>query len=203
MNEHDASATAENPFCSRRVRPGALPFLFAGDTSLGQLVDRLRQNGWWGQIVGPHGSGKSALLASLVPAIERVGRHAIVFELHDACRRLPFDLKHAADVDPATILIIDGYEQLSRWRRFQLKRFCRRRGLGLLVTVHTSAGLPELFHAAADLHLTERIVAELTRGYPAHVTAKDVAERYLQHGGDVREMLFGLYDVYEERRRRS
>jgi len=177
-----------------------MPFRFpAGETAAG-LVRRLRQNGWWGQIVGPHGSGKSALLATLIPAIEEAGRHAFLVELHDAQRRLPLRLRHTPGPDSSTVLIVDGYEQLSRWQRFRVKRFCRCNGLGLLVTAHASVCLPDLCKTAPDLPLAQQIVAQLQAEYPPHVTPDDVARRFAHHAGDLRELLFDLYDLYEQRR---
>ncbi|MBN2473414.1 MAG: hypothetical protein JXB62_02305 [Pirellulales bacterium] len=201
MNARDESTVAENPFCSRRVRPGAMPFLFVAGDGAARLIDRLDRSGWWGQIVGPHGSGKSALLATLVPEVERAGRPTLVFELHDGCRRLPFEPRHAADLDRSTVIVIDGYEQLSRLSRFRIKRFCRRRRLGLVVTAHTGVGLPELVCTGASLPLAQHIVGRLTDGYPSHISAEDVAERFSRHGPDLRELLFDLYDLYEQRRR--
>ena len=201
MKEAHRPATVENPFCSRRVRPGGIPYLFPSGQDAADLVDRLRRNGWWGQIVGPHGSGKSALLAALMPAIERAGRRVLLVELHDGQRRLPLELQSGPDLDRATVLIVDGYEQLGHRQRFRLKRFCRRSGPGLLVTVHAPAGLPELFRTSANLELAQQVVGQLQRGHPAHVTAEDVAERFAQYGDNLRELLFDLYDLYEQRRR--
>jgi len=190
----------ENPFCSRRVRPGALPYRFAAGETAAGLVRRLGRSGWRGQIVGPHGSGKSALLAALVPAIEEAGRPTFAIELHDGQRRLPLSLRRTPGLDGSTVLIIDGYEQLSHWQRFRVRRFCRRRGLGLLVTAHTAVGLPELWQTASDLELARQIVEQLQREYPSRVTSEDVAERFARREGDMREMLFDLYDLYEQRR---
>ena len=128
---HHALRTLENPFCTRRVRPGAIPFLFPAGEDAETLVGRLRQNGWWGEIVGAHGTGKSALLATLIPRIELAGRQPLLVELHDGQRRLPLDLDRDSRLRPPTLLVVDGYEQLSRWRRWLLKRLCRRRGWGL------------------------------------------------------------------------
>ena len=189
----------ENPFCTRRVRPGAIPFLFADDTTAATLVARLRANDWRGQIVGPHGSGKSALLAALIPAIERAGRQVLLLELHDAERSLPRDFWRGPQLASATLPIVDGYEQLGRWTRFRLKRCCRR----LLVTAHTSVGLPDLCRTAVDLDLACRVAAQLQQGHTPLVSARDVAERFPRHVGNLRELLFDLYDLYEQRQRVS
>ena len=203
MNEPQQPTTSENPFCSRHVRPGGIPYLFASGQSAAHLVDRLRQNAWWGQIVGPHGSGKSALLAALMPAIEHAGRRPLLVELHDGQRCLPLDLKHTADLDCPAVLIVDGYEQLGFWQRLRLKRFCRRRGLGLLLTAHAGVGLPELFQTSVTAELAQQIVERLQRGHPEYVTAEDVAKRLADRGGNLREMLFDLYDLYQQRRRQA
>lgn len=226
MNEHRGATFPDNPFSSRRVRPGALPFLFAGKDSVGKLVGRLRENGWWGQIVGPHGSGKSTLLAMLLPAIEQAGQSVLRIELHDRCWRLPdsrgdcpdfggdcpnfraakmglFPSVNQAGRKISAVSICDGFQQLGRWQRFRLKRFCRRARLGLLVTAHLPVGLPDLCHTATSLPLARQIVEQLQRDYRAYVTEADVAEHFSRRGGDLRETLFDLYDLYEARRRRA
>jgi hypothetical protein len=194
----DAAADGvENPFCTRRVRPGASAFLFPADATAETLVARLHANDWRGQIVGPHGSGKSALLAALIPAIERTGQQTLLLELHDAERRLPPDFWRGPQRAAATLLIVDGYEQLGRWTRFRLKRCCRR----LLVTAHASVGLPDLCRTAVDLELACRVAARLQQGHAPLVSAGDVAGRFPGHGGNLRELLFDLYDLYERRQR--
>jgi hypothetical protein len=195
-------AAADNPFSASRIRPGAMPFLFAAGHGPEPLVECLRRNGWWGQITGAHGSGKSALVAALVPWIDRAGKRTVLVELHDGQRRLPAALRDSAALAPETVVIVDGYEQLTVFNRWRLRRLCRRHGAGLLVTAHCDVGLPELFHTAVDLSSAERIVAALQREYPVQIVAADVARRFSRRGGDMRETLFDLYDLYEQCRRR-
>jgi hypothetical protein len=164
------------------------------------LLTRLAENRWWGQITGPHGSGKSTLLAALIPGIERAGRRVVSIELHDGQRRMPSEAWNSIASEPAAIVIVDGYEQLSRFSRWRLKRCCRGRKLGLLVTSHAPVGLPDLFHSAADLTLAVQIVEQLQRGYPCLITPADIAPRFARHQGNLRETLFDLYDLYEARR---
>jgi len=201
VNEPGEAAVAENPFCTRRGRPGAIPFCFAADESAAALVERLRGSAWWGEIVGPHGSGKSALLATLIPLLKQAGRRPLLVELHDGQRRVPRGFWHTAQEEAADVVVVDGYEQLGRLSRFLLKRCCRRHGLGLLVTAHASVGLPELFRTSVSLPLAAAIVAELQRWHPALLAPADVAEQLARHGEDLRETLFALYDLYERRRR--
>jgi hypothetical protein len=191
---------AENPFCSRRVRPGGTAFLFDPGQSAAALVDRLRGAGWRGQIVGPHGSGKSALLAALIQAVEQAGRHVVLVELHDGQRRLPRDFWHGESLHAAALVVVDGYEQLSRLSRWLLRRFCRRRGSGLLVTAHAPVGLPDLCGSSVSRARAEQIVEQLQAGHAVLVGPQDVADRFARHNGNMRETLFDLYDLYEARR---
>jgi hypothetical protein len=185
---------ADNPFCTRRVRPGAIPFIFPTDQNVDSLIERLRQSGWRGQIIGPHGSGKSALLAALTPALER----PITITLHDGQRRLPLDLRRDPRLHPPVVLIVDGYEQLSYWSRWRLKQCCRRRRLGLLVTTHRRAGLPTLYQTAATPELARQIVADLLGDRDWPFTTDEVSQCLRRHGGNLREMLFDLYDLYQQ-----
>ena len=203
MNDPGDTAPAPNPFSTRYVRPGAVPFLFPPGLSAAALADRLRGSGWRGQIVGPHGSGKSALLAALVPAIEAAGRGVCPIELHDGQRRLPPGFPPQGNPPEPAVVIVDGYEQLSRFSRFRLRRVCARLGLGLLVTTHRPVRLPELFRTRPDLALAQRIVDRLLAQDRSLVTPEEVADRFSARQGDLREMLFDLYDVYERRRRNT
>jgi hypothetical protein len=200
MKGHAAGPTPANPFSSSRVRPGALAFLFDPRNTPETLLNRVQDNGWWGEIVGPHGAGKSALLAALIPVVERAGRRVVLLELHDGQRRLPPNAWTAIGSHAATLVVVDGYEQLSRLSRWRLKRCCRNRRLGLLVTSHVSVGLPALFHTAPELTLALQIVEQLQNGYPRLIGPEDVAAPFVRHEGNLREMLFDLYDLYEERR---
>jgi hypothetical protein len=201
---------SENPFCTRRIRPGAICYLFPPGQDTETLLERLRTSGWRGEIVGPHGSGKSALLATLIPALERAGQRVILVELHDGQRRLPaksmeqfFGRHESPPPSSPGILVVDGYEQLTRWRRWLLRRRCRRHGRGLIVTAHASVELPLLWQTSVTPELAERIVAQLTVGLTPSVAASELSECLARHHGDMRETLFSLYDRYEESRFRG
>ena len=96
------------------------------------------------------------------------------------------------------IIVVDGYEQLSRWSRFCLKWRCRRRQWGLLVTAHQSVGLPEIFRTSTSLHVLRQIVERLSPADAASLPAETLAELFARHKGDVREILFELYDLHED-----
>lgn len=188
-----------NPFCARRIRPGAIPYVFPNGVTLADVLARLEHTGWRGQVVGPHGSGKSTLLETLIPAIEAAGHPVVRFTLHDGQRRIAADLRRH-NLAPGTVLVIDGYEQLSMWQRLWVCGLCRLRRLGLVVTTHRSCGLPVLFATAVDADLACQVVSHLLAGQAARITPDDVAGRLAVHRGNLRETLFDLYDLYELRR---
>jgi hypothetical protein len=188
---------SSNPFSTRFIRPGAIPFIFPDGQSAALLVDRLRDFQWRAQLIGPHGSGKSTLLAALIPALESVGREVLAIDLHQGQRRLP-NLA-AGTLSAATLLVIDGYEQLSWWSRRRVKGLCRRTGAGLLVTAHTDLGLPTLYSTEPSQTLAQAVVARLLAGGDRRITSDDISTAFAASGGNIRETLFRLYDIYHQR----
>jgi hypothetical protein len=201
--------SSSNPFATRFTRPGAIEFLFTGKDSLATLVERLREQAWWGEIVGPHGSGKSTLLAALIPELTAAGRMVVAGRIRSAASA---GTAHGPSdqLDPAelfqqsstwtgkTQLVLDSYEQLSWWSRRRLESLVRRRGAGLVVTTHRSLGLPLLWQTQPSLPLAQEIVARLTPDDQT-INSSDVAQAYEQCGGNLRETLFALYDTYRTR----
>ena len=194
------TTTSGNPFSTRRVRPGAIAYLFPPGENAASMVARLSKQAWRGQIVGPHGSGKSTLLKSLLDEIRLAGRQPMVITLRDGAHRLPPGSVNFDRINASTLLIIDGYEQLHWWNRWRIARACRRRGCGLLVTAHQCVGFPRLMTVNADLQVAQRIVADLLRHVTCRITQHDVAEAFNRSRGNVRETLFDLYDLYERQR---
>lgn len=200
MNDALPNQRSANPFRAQCLRPGAIPFRFPPGESAASLVDQLRTRQWRGAIVGPHGSGKSTLLASLMPEFAARGLAVVTFELHDGQRRLPKSLR-AAGAATGTIVVVDGYEQLSRWSRLRLAWECRRIGCGLLVTAHHPVGLPTLCETRTDVDMAEAVVREIAGESLATsgITTADIREAFLSHNGNIRELLFRMYDLYRQR----
>ena len=212
-----------NPFTAARLRPGIIPYLFPPGEDLSSLIARLVANRGRGEIVGPHGSGKSTLLAMLAAELSARGQCIVLIELRDGQRRLPRDWQPAPDQTPrarnnsstedlpnsgaiepplpATLIFVDGYEQLGWWARWQLRRRCRQAGWGLVVTSHAPAGWPTLATTRVDLATAQAVVNRLTAGTSGQPSAAEVADAFARCGGNLREMLFDLYDRYEAQRR--
>ncbi|MCE9568315.1 MAG: hypothetical protein K8U57_40460 [Planctomycetes bacterium] len=184
-----------NPFSTRFVQPGVIPFRFPTPDGLAAMIRRLHETSGWGEIVGPHGSGKSTLLASLLPALTAWQVHHI--RLNATHRTLSLEAFESRS--PGSILVIDGFEQLGIFTRWRLKRHCRRNRCGLLVTAHRSMGLPQLRRT----DVTHESAAELIRsllptGGDWVLTDFDIAARLRHHRGSLREVLFELYDRWEQ-----
>lgn len=186
-----------NPFSTRFVEPGAIPFRLPDGRTPADLARRLEASGGWGEIVGPHGSGKSTLLAALLPVLAGwTVRHA---RLSSDRRTLPDWVWEAF---PArTLLVIDGFEQPGWLARRRVKRHCRRHGAGLLVTAHRPTGLPALYRTAVTGATAEAVVRGLIPAGGGWVLeGYDVAARLRAHRGSLREVLFEVYDRWERKR---
>ncbi len=197
---------ASNPFSTRFIRPGAVPFLFPPEQAgakqdLDALADRLSSLGSRSQIVGPHGSGKSTLVRQLMDQLAQRGLPSYLVSLHDGERRMPAGWAKAAQQMAARLVIVDGYEQLGAWSRWMLKFRCRIRGWQLLVTAHQDVGLPTLFRTATDLATARSIVAHLLAPSDKNIDETTIADSFAAARGSVRDMLFALYDRYEQRTR--
>jgi hypothetical protein len=171
-------------------------------------VRELASLGWRGAILGPHGSGKSTLLAALLPALREAGKEPVPVALHDNQRALPAeawrDLRRPAGPG-ARVAVIDGYEQLSLWQRWRLRVLCRRHGHGLLATAHTPVGLPVLLRLRVTAETAGRVIEQLLTAVPEAAALRpgtaELAARLGRRSGNLREVLFELYDDYERHRR--
>ncbi len=185
-----------NPFSTCWTEPGAIRFIFTQGVTAQVLAESLSKNRWLGQIVGPHGSGKSTLLAELLPQLQ-AKREVVSVRLAEGERQLPEVAEVAVVLGDSTLLIIDGFEQLRFWKRWSLIRRCRRHDTGLLVTSHTSVGLPTLFESEVSLELCETIVNNLMAGASSDLPIDAVKTAYQRTGGNLRDLLFEMYDEYE------
>jgi hypothetical protein len=166
------------------------------------LVGQLEKHGWRGQIVGPHGSGKSTLLAELVSKLHAREVPTQVTALHDGQRHLPVGFLDSLKPGVRTILIIDGYEQLSFSECIKLRLRSGFHGHGLLVTTHSPAlFLATLITLTTSTTLLSPLLNRLTAGFQPLISEHDAAVSFARHSGNLREVWFDLYDQYERNRR--
>jgi len=194
--------TSKNPFTARRIRPGTIPFLFGDDDrdEPQQLVDRLAECNWRGQIIGPHGTGKSTLLETLEAPLDKAGRFLLRFTLHADERRMPAGWRSQIRGNTNTQVVIDGFEQLGFFRRRLVRAICTWHRAGLLVTAHESVGLTTIHQTFSSFTLAERVLENLLPDYRRHLDSEAIKQSYQRHQGNIREVLFDMYDLYESLR---
>ncbi|MDA7951016.1 MAG: hypothetical protein MPJ24_05955 [Pirellulaceae bacterium] len=104
------------------------------------------------------------------------------------------------------IFIIDGYEQIAWWRKFALKFFLVGTNLKIIVTAHRGVGFPRLFETRFSGPLAERVVWQVLKRFQeggsdlGNWSAKEGLNELLGRAeGDMRELMFSLYDHFEKR----
>ncbi len=185
-----------NPFATRYTRPGAVPYLFSDASSIALLVDQLATLLWHGNRRPPRlrqnylaGATAARVYAARTPSAA----------VHATRRAAQLPPGVGTIWQPETLVVVDGYEQLSWWSRRCLTWSCHRCQCGLLVTSHGRVGLPVLHRTSADLERVQRIVAHLTTSAASPVTPADVRAAFQMQQDNVREILFTLYDVHQSR----
>lgn len=191
-----------NPFTTRHTRPGSLPPLDESGRprDLGAVLAAVRRSPATA-IVGPHGTGKSTLLAAIHAELEAAGHAAGLRQLRRRRDGLAL-LAAVIRMRPGQALCVDGWERLGPIAAAAVRLAAGARGCRLVVTSHHPTGIPTIVRTAGTLPLLEAIVARL----PADgglITGSDLAESFARHGGNLRDSLGDLYDRFELRVRRS
>lgn len=185
---------ASNPFATRFVRPDAATYLTLQTPPIAELVDRFDGLGRRAQILGPHGVGKSTLLATIVSELRSRGDDVQAILLHLGERRLPAEFEQSLPWSERSVVVVDGAEQLSWLRRRGLISKATKHGAGLLITTHTDLRLPTL----CELVPRESDAVAIARHLdPAKIVSDDdVRAAFARRKGDLRETLFDLFDLY-------
>ena len=220
------SATS-NPFCSRFLQPGRIPFCFPGTESISQLADRIRAPLGKGaprgnsaqaalrlSIVGPHGSGKSTLLHQLCQELRGNRQNNGLSDsglvvLHSSSNKLAALRAILGRIHRDQWCLIDGYEQIPRWAQLLLVAWAKPRGVALCVTAHR---LPWMFQTLWETRVDAHVESHVIECLLANVAAKDsgpssVISDLLQsphwavsrqkHQENLRESLFDMYDWWQ------
>ncbi|MFO0916039.1 MAG: hypothetical protein U0795_23985 [Pirellulales bacterium] len=184
-----------NPFATSFTRPGALEFLFPPGVSPDSLLDTFERLGRRAQIVGPHGTGKSTLIATLQPHMIARGWDVLAVWCRADERRLPSWLFERPWTE-RTVLVIDGYEQLTWWDRLKLRWRAWRGKSGWLVTSHSDLAGPVLWRTVADLATVRQLVHQLLsqQGLDPQLLDERLDASWSACQGNVRELLFALFD---------
>lgn len=198
--EADPPARGDNPFATCWTRPGAIPWCNVAGFEVSRLATAFLRSRV-GQIVGPHGVGKSTLMVAIGHLLVEQGLSVHFWTLHAGrCRQPP-----RPKTPSGSVLLVDGAEQLTWRERLRLIRQCKREGILLLATAHSSwqlLTLPVLARLAPTLSLAKRLFAELSTQHPTLVQSADLAASYRRQRGNLRDVWFELYDLHEERSRK-
>jgi len=216
-----------NPFCTRFVRPGAIPYRFPSDQNRAsenpsllddqaklQLICTQLQIDRVGMIIGPHGSGKSTLLKSLMPVLEPGYRKVLLCQLCDPRSGGPISrLRHTRQswrmisqqfsrMDDRDLLIIDGIDQLSTLNRFGLLLRSNKRGPSILATAHRPwFSTRVLFETKLDRHRICELTEQLLRDSPIEligIVSRKLASHDCSRMTNLRDFWFECYDDVQD-----
>lgn len=209
-----------NPFSTRFVAPGRLPFLFESEAQKHRIIKRLFELQTRCAIVGPHGVGKTTLLRQLEQELKQLSKPTRWFEFHASDSSSP---QRISDFREGEVTFIDGFEQLSIWRRWQLIRQAKAKQAGLVVTTHRKSRLRTLVDFSPTYESLEQVLiaiehqllageanqfemsqgwnlASRYRSYRSSLSLQAKRSLFQRHRGNIREILFELYDHWESQR---
>lgn len=207
-----------NPFASRFIRPGGVPYFEAHPGLMADMLVRLQKLNMRAAILGPHGCGKSTLGTELNRQLEQQGVCVRRIQLTQATidrSAIMGVIESAAEGD---FVSIDGFERLRWLARRKIIRLTNRKGIGLLVTSHRSCGLPvlttltpcdqrfvqivdHLLTTCSRLSSTPNEATQACREWRLGWSDQRLAKLLRSQGGNIREALFALYDDWEQARK--
>ncbi|TWT91313.1 ATP-binding protein [Stieleria varia] len=209
-----------NPFATSRTSPGVVPYRFAPgrrggnpqaanmhlETLLAALKECRR-----GLIVGPHGTGKTTLVHSLLPKLQRaypmVSFNHLSSDPSDGWfKRFIARLKHYRKIRGEMLrlpgdglLVVDGWEQLSRYSRYRLARSAFLRNINLLATAHRRiTGWTVVAETSTSPEMIQSLAGDLLAETPHEIkklVADQIKSRRVSERTNVRELWFDMYDV--------
>ncbi len=209
-----------NPFCTQFTT--SIPFI---DESaiLSSAIERFENANWFGQIVGPHGCGKSTLARAIANSDSIRGEfgwtRVLILRRIDVVKTSLQELE-TLDLDSAPqvnqlrgLLLLDGIESVNPFQRWALFRNCRQRELGLLVTTHRPLSrVPIVATIKPTLSILQVLVERLLSQTPSTIPAEQLQATFNPQrletvfavvDGNLREALMLLYDDYENLKTRS
>lgn len=185
-----------NPFSSHLLEPARGGYIFPPSHSLEQIIQSLEQHAWRGELTGKHGAGKSTLLSDICATLEKRGKRTVWWQSSDR-QRLP-PASWLSDIRRADVIACDGAERLLPGLLLFLRAITRLMGRGFIVTSHRKFGIGAVIPIKADPHLLAQKfdVNHVTELSPNQWLDK-IKVDLERHDGNAREVLFDLYEEYE------
>ena len=214
-----SGATQSGFALSSRFDPGSPMLGTQGQVESSQrLVARLRMLRQ-GLIVGPHGSGKTSLIHSLLPHLKEAFEIDGCSQVHQLQLTMPLEsdlwarFKHRrcardavnevlAGLPGGGLLVVDGIEQLCNRDQKKLIQKTQRQNIFLLATSHQPVcKMGILYQTAVDVMLINSLVNGLLKDASPQVVeivAAELEKRDLARLTNVRDLWFELYDIVQD-----
>lgn len=187
-----------NPFCTHWITPGSCDFCQRFDGEIKYVVQTFIDSGFRGQIVGPHGVGKSTLMHRISKQLDLEGLNPVQIK---ANFELGGDSEKSLSAENC-IWVIDSFETLTRRQQMRVIKFTKRQRLGLLVTTHRQLSLPVITRLNPDIDHATSVVRNLqSRFGKVYLNDDDVRQLWAECSCDLRELLMACYDKWQERSR--
>ena len=199
-----------NPFSTRFIQPGAIAYQCFDGSTVGDLAERFLQlRSKRGSIVGPHGSGKSTLVASLAMEFNALRPETKIHPLRFSTDQFASRSLNRSVLEwtRSSVVILDGYEQLRFWSRLMVDWIARSRSISILATAHGPLrGFETIWETSVNETSSRWVVEQLLQhsgpslGANVLLQSDDWARSRAKHGQNLRESLFDMYDWWQKSR---
>ncbi|MDB4396492.1 hypothetical protein N9003_01450 [bacterium] len=191
-----------NPYSTCFTKPGKLSFIFPDSRQPDSLLTEFERNGFQGQIVGPHGCGKTTLTMTLEAYL--VSNFAAIRRItvrKDGKVSSGIRQENQQDSNRSTLFVIDGIENMPWLHRKVFLKFIQTSAGGLLLTTHRAfKGIPVIYQITPSFIIFSNIVSHIS---PDHVIYEQrLKSIFIQNNYSIRESLMSLYTIWEEDRQR-
>lgn len=201
---------ASNPFSTRNVKPGMIPFLGLDASSILEMATKLMESHAMTQIVGPHGAGKTTLTFAIQDQLNQLaaaaGKKLIVRRFTVGAGKSIRSIQGTVPIDDgrngdaSLLFVVDGIERMGFLQQLGFLNHCRTHDYRLLATTHRPLKNLQVIHridskAETLVQLVAYLSSELQG--QAGFRKSDLECLFNEQNGDLRECLMQLYDRFE------